>query len=139
MILQINGQVTITRFIIHIYVITRFTSLQYKCAGETHFDWLITNAWVVPNMNSNFPSYHLIPVPGTALIGSKGTSIILWKGKGFIHHNKVYNTTCPRIEFRIKFVFTIGSKRKALLHSTYSFVIWLMNIICCPKTKIPQE
>lgn len=119
----VNGQATITRFTIHIYVITRFTSLQYKCAGEIHLNWLITNAWVVPNMNSNFPSFHLIPGPGIALIGSKGILIILWKGKGFIYHNEVYNTTFPSKEFRIKFVFIIGSKREALLHSTYSFII----------------
>lgn len=50
-----------------------------------------------------------------------------------------YDTPCHSTAFRTKPVFIIGSNRTALLHSTGSFIIWLRNILCCPKTKITQR
>lgn len=86
-----------------------------------------------PNENSNFPFYHLTPGPGIVLICLRKGNFSCTTVKSY------YNTTCHSIAFRTKPIFIMGINRKALLHSTDSFIIWLMNIICCPKTKITQE
>lgn len=115
----VNKQ-AVTRFTIYIYVIIRFTSLQDACAGKTH----------------------IICYRGQELhwLAPKGLWLYFGKGKISCTTIKFYsNPTCHSIEFRIKPVFIIGSERKALSHSTDSFIIWLINIICCPKTKTPQE